>query len=228
MKNFITRFKEPCLLKEEVIKKGFTLVEVLVVMGVLSITGVLVLTIFSNSLKGSNKSQILISIKQNGQSVLENMTNAIRNADRVVCPSVLAPATSSDPSNTIVVVASGTYKRYRFIPPTNTANGKTNGKIEQETFQSPTVPPAGSDPNLFIRDFEKTVCIDPSVNPQIITDTNSQSGISVVSLIFTRNRVAGFKDGVTISFSLSPAVLAPPSVAGQIDPVTFETTIQLR
>ncbi len=204
--------------------KAFTLVEVLVVIGILSIAGVLVLAIFSSTLRGNNKSQILISIKQNGQSVLENLTNPVRNADRVVCPSVIPPATSSDPSTTIVVVNAGTYKRYRFTTPTSLANGK----IEQETFQLPQAPPAGSDPNLFIRDFEKTLCSDPSINPQIITDTNSQSGISVASLIFTRNRVAGFKDGVSINFSLSPAVKAPPSVAGQIDPVTFETTIQLR
>jgi len=205
---------------------GFTLVELLVVVAVLSIMGVLLLTIFTSSLRGSNKSQILSSIKQNGQAVLENMDKTIRSADRVVCVS------SED--KTVVVVNKGNYTRYRFIKPTAAANGY----MQQENFALPSSPPQGADPNLYIRDFESTVCIDPSISPQIITDTNPQTGISIDCVgnppdcpakpIFKRDKLAGYKDQVTIQFSASPAVNAPAALRGQIDAVTFETTVQVR
>ncbi len=64
--------------------------------------------------------------------------------------------------------------------------------------------------------------------PVILTDTKSQTGISVESGLFTRDRSAGFKDQVTIKFIVKPGVQAPAAVAGQIDPVTFQTTVELR
>lgn len=193
---------------------GFTLVEVLVVIGVLSIAGVLVLTIFSNTLKGSNKSQILISIKQNGQSVLETMTSSIRNADDIVC------ASSTD----LVIKNKGTYTRYRFITPATFSNGL----VQQDNPIKDTDPATGKEETDAV--FVNRVCTpdNPMVAATVLTDTNPQSGVSLINGSFTIDRSAGFKDGVKINFSLSHAVKALPSVAGQIDPVTFETTIQLR
>ena len=83
------------------IKKGFTLVEILVVIAILSVLGVLILTIFTRTLRGSNKSQIIGKIKQNGQSVLEQMDKTVRNSDKVVC--VI--------SSNLVVVKNGIYTR---------------------------------------------------------------------------------------------------------------------
>lgn len=78
--------------------------------------------------------------------------------------------------------------------------------------------------------FINRVCTvdNPMMNAVVLTDTNSQSGVSLISGNFTRDRSAGFKDNVVIDFILSHAVNAPVSVAGQIDPVTFKTTVQLR
>jgi len=193
--------------------RAFTLVEMLVVIGILSIAGVLVLAIFSSNLRGSNKAQILGSIKQNGQSVLESMTNAIRNADNIVC-------TSLNPDNTLVIVKIGTYTRYRFIV---ASSGSENGVIKQDN------------PVPTIEEINPTVFINRVCNPQdpmpeaiILTDSNVQNGVSVISGSFSRNKSAGFKDNLKITFTLSPATLALPSVAKQIDDVIFETTIQLR
>lgn len=196
-------------------KKGFTLVEMLVVLAVLSLVGVMVVTIFSRSLRGANKSQILSSIKQNGQTILENMDKTIRGADSLVC-------ISENPGSTIVIEREGIYIRYRFnIDET----GKTNGAIRQD-IASPSAQEA--DPRLFIN----RVCnpSDPmsSQTATVLSDTNSQTGVKIVAGSFARNKQAGFKDVVTITFILGPALEAPQVIAGQIDPVTFQTTVQIR
>lgn len=219
-------------------RDGFTLPEMLVVIGVLSIVGILVLIIFTNTLRGSNKSQIIVSIKQNGQSVLESMSSNIRNSDNLVCPQ------DSTPVNTLAIVKSGIYTRYRMIFPRlpndprsvcmnlsdSDLTKPTNGCIAYDN-PAPSTDPANDEvanPALFVA----RVCNpdDPMSNFLILTDTNPQTGVSVsnASGLFTKNKVAGFKDNVTVNFLLSPAVKAPAYIAGQIDPVAFKTTIQLR
>lgn len=206
--------------------KGFTLAEVLVVMGVLSIVGVLVLVIFSQSLRGSNKSQILIAIKQNGQSVLETMTNMIRNADHIVCPAITPPNTTASSPN-LVVVSKGIYTRYRFIP-FNPSTPNSNGLIQQDNPAKQTDPATSKEETDTV--FVNRVCVvdNPMIGAVVLTDTNPQNGVSLISGSFERGRQAGFKDIVTIKFSLGPGKEAPKAIAGQIDPVTFQTTIELR
>ena len=187
------------------------MVEILVVIAVVSIVGVIITTIFIRSLRGSNKAQIISQIKQNGQIVLENMDETIRNADHLVC-------VSNNPDNTLVVEKAGLYTRFRIDP-----QGTTNGSIQQD---NPIPTAVESDPKLFI----DRVCNpqDPMPPEGSLTDTGLQSGIKVMSGSFTRNRQAGFKDAVRINFIFGPGVGAPKAVAGQINPVTFETTVQLR
>lgn len=205
-------------------KRGFTLVEILVVIAVVSVVGVIITTIFIRSLRGSNKAQIISQIKQNGQIVLENMDKTIRNADNLVCA-------SNNPDNTLVIRKSGLYTRYRVaLPQNNTvpvvclANGciahdNPSKQIDQATGKEET------DPLLIQR-----VCLpnDSMQQAAVLTDTNSQTGVKIVSGSFTPNKLPGFKNAVKISFVLGPGSEAPEAVAGQIDPVTFETTVQLR
>lgn len=98
-------------------KRGFTLIEVLVVLGILSILSVLFVEIFFRSLKGNNKAQLLGIVKQNGQVALETMDKIIRNSDKVICP---PPNT---PSDTLVTQKDKSYIRFRFNSPTPSANG---------------------------------------------------------------------------------------------------------
>ncbi|OGE25504.1 hypothetical protein A3C26_02225 [Candidatus Daviesbacteria bacterium RIFCSPHIGHO2_02_FULL_39_12] len=218
---------------------SFTLVELLVVMGVLAIVGTLILVIFTNALKGNNKTQIVGIIKQNGQAVLEVMDKTIRNADNIVC------VTTS--GKTLAIVKNGVYTRYRFVPPNNTnlaignCGNRTgevtaNGCFQQDSPVQPTPPAAGSDMKLFI----DGICVtdyDSLINPITLTDTNSQTGVSVECInnsctspneIFKKGPSAGFKDQVTVKFQVAPAVGVPQSVAGQIDAAQFQTTVQLR
>ncbi|MBI2314650.1 type II secretion system protein [Candidatus Daviesbacteria bacterium] len=204
---------------------GFTLAEILVVMAITAVIGTVLVTIFTNTLRGSNKSQILANIKQNGQAVLENMDKTIRGADNVVCVSF----------KTLLIEKDGCYTRYRFVE----QNSTRNGQIQQDHPQpDPNTPspciqnsPAPSPRNTPA--FLNAVCpdADPLVSPKVLTDTNTQTGVSVSSSgFFTRipQPEPGFKDSITIKFNLSPAIGAPAVLSSQIDPVSFETTIGLR
>lgn len=195
-------------------KDGFTLVEILVVIAIISIIGVVMVAIFTNTLRGSNKSQILAAVKQNGQAVLESMDKTVRGADYVIC---VTPS-----GTTLVVVKNGNYTRYRMFAST----ASDNGSIQQDFPVQPQ--------QSIIAAFLTSICTDtdPAVLPQVLTDVNQQTGVSVQKVsganFFTPNPGAGSKDSVTIKFRLGPAIGAPSVIAGQVDPVTFQTTVQLR
>jgi len=207
--------------------KGFTLVEMLVVISILSVVGVLILTIFTNTLKGSNKSQIIGVIKQNGQSVLEQIDKTVRGADKVVCTSkALVTSVFHD---TLVIVKNGVYTRYRFIVFTSS----TNGLIQQDNPTKQIVRGTGKEETDSV--FKTSVCDTGSLMPRtpgeqvtILSDTNPQTGVSVENYSFARDELDGFNDQVRIKFDLKPGVLVPQSIRDQIDIVTFQTTIQLR
>lgn len=216
-------------------RQGFTLVELLVVIAVLSTAGLLVLSVFTSSLRGSNKAQILSSIKKNGQSVLDTMDKTIRGADNLVCPLTSA-------SQTLVVVKDGIYTRYKFIPANTPMNSPTgtcssaNGCILQDNPVKQTNQETGEEETeaVFITD----VCLATSLMARVsqtpataLTDTDPASGVSVVPTSggsFIANPSSGFKNQIMIKFSLTPGVGAPAATTGQIDPVSFETTVNLR
>lgn len=183
--------------------KAFTLIEILVVVAILALAGVIMVVIFANTLRGSSKSQILASIKQNGQAVLDKMDKTVRAADNIICQN----------SNTLVIVKSDIYTRFRF-------DLSSQGKIIED---HPT-PPAGD-----ITSWTNTVCTDPA-DPaaSILTDTNPKTGVKVETGSFAQTKPAGFKAQVEISFTLAPPPQAPSVIAGQIDSVKFQTTVQLR
>src|SRR5581483_2921226 len=76
-----------CNLKFEIptMQSGFTLIEVLVVASILGVIGYMMSDILSRSLQGSQKTAVITTSKQNGQVVLDNLTEVIRNSDQVVC-----------------------------------------------------------------------------------------------------------------------------------------------
>lgn len=192
-------------------KKGFTLIEMIVVIGIIAVLGIILTEVFVRSLRGNNKTQVLAIIKQNGQAVLETMDKNLRGSDALLCPD-----TQGD---TMVAIKDGIYTRHRII----VESVGTNGVIQKDN-PSPQV---GETQEL----FATRVCAssDPLTSPiTTLTDANTLSGTSIKSGNFTRNKVAGFRDLITISFVLGPAVSAGGALTGQIDPVTFQTTVQLR
>lgn len=188
--------------------KGFTIIEILVVIAVISIVGVIITEIFFNTLKGSNKSNLITKIKQNGQSALEIMDKTIRNADHVVCPVVEANKMSAS-DNVLVVEKDGKYIRFSLQGPKD-----SNSFLVQDN-------PA---------EFDNSTCITPlNVKDFNITD---KTQIKVISpdqgKVFSRNKSPGFKDVVSISFQIAPGVEVSSSISSQIDPIPFATSIGLR
>ena len=179
--------------------------ELLVSVAVLSILGVIFLVVFSNSLKGGNKAQIVLAIKQNGQSVLENMDKTIRGADNIICVT----------NDTLVIEKNGEYTRYYFVAESSSANGQ----IQQDN-PNPEIMEISSDP--------PTICVPPLIDPVALTDTNTKTGVSVTSGSFTKDKPAGFKDVITIKFDIAQGVEVTPGTSSVIDPIHFETSIQLR
>lgn len=64
---------------------GFTLVEFLVVLGILVIAVASTLLFLTSVLKGSNQGNVVSEVKQNGQAVLDSLDRQIRNASDVQC-----------------------------------------------------------------------------------------------------------------------------------------------
>lgn len=184
--------------------KAFTIVEILVVLAVISIIGVIITEIFFNTLKGSNKSNLISKIKQNGQTALDTMDKTIRNADNVVCP-VVIDGNMSASSDILVIEKDGKYTRFSLQQPT--------GKNSYLAIDNPAA-------------FDNSVC-DPSSVDINITDKNNIK-ITKDSSIFTRNKVSGFNDVVSIEFKVSPGIGISESLSSQIDPIPFVTSIQLR
>lgn len=67
-------------------REGFTLVELLAVVGILGIVGSILFGVLYTTLRGSNKSESLLVLQQNGQNVLSQMTKSIRFAKKIEVP----------------------------------------------------------------------------------------------------------------------------------------------
>jgi len=63
---------------------GFTLVEILVVVGILGIIAVVASTIFFTTLRSAGKTKVLTTVKQNGDYTLSVMERLIRGSQEVV------------------------------------------------------------------------------------------------------------------------------------------------
>lgn len=213
-------------------KKGFTLVEIIVVMAIITVVGIMLTEIFYRSLRGSDKAAIIAVIKQNGQSVLENMDKTIRNSGNIVA---ICDKDSDGYTDTIVINKDGLYTRYVFQKQIKlNTNADTNGLISSDIL---VITPVDID----TADKLNGVCMGSQTNPQtsplILTDISKTKGVSILlskdssgnSLPFvTRNKLEGYKDTVAIQFSVGPATSVPASISNQIDAVSFATTIGVR
>lgn len=185
---------------------GFTLVEVLVVIAITAIMGMILTEIFIRSLQGGNKAEVLGLLKQNGQSVLENIDKTIRSSDNVIC--------IDSPGDILTVEKEGIYTRYRFV--------------SEQIVEDHPVLPANVSQVQFLQDICTNINYDQML-PSFLTDLQKikvsppQNG-----KIFTNTKSSGFKAVVTVSFLLKPGDSIPKTVSEQIDPVPFATTIQLR
>jgi Tfp pilus assembly protein PilW len=64
---------------------GFTFIELLVSMSIMMLVGSMMLIVFFTTIKGKEKSQHLISLRQNGNFALSQMSRTIRQAEDAIC-----------------------------------------------------------------------------------------------------------------------------------------------
>lgn len=63
-------------------KKGWTLIEILVVIGILGVIAIIATNLFFSILRGSTKTRVLTEVKQNGNYAINVMERMIRNAEK--------------------------------------------------------------------------------------------------------------------------------------------------
>jgi Tfp pilus assembly protein PilW len=63
--------------------RGFTFIELLVSMTIIMLVGTVIVTVFFSALRGTDKSQSLIAVRQNGNFALSQIANAIRQAESI-------------------------------------------------------------------------------------------------------------------------------------------------
>jgi len=72
-------------MKKKIIRnKGFTLIEILVVVGLLAMAAVIGANLFFTTFRSSTKTKILTVVKQNGDYALSVMERLIRDAEEVI------------------------------------------------------------------------------------------------------------------------------------------------
>ena len=182
------------------LSKGFTLLEFLVVIGLLSITIGSILLFLTSVLKGTNQANITSEVKQNGQVVLDTLESQIRNATDADCMLV----SGSDCLDVKLFRVNADPLRIRCVSPV----GQTeNGRIEIASS-----------------------ALDDPTNFTSITNTDVKSGVSVGNCKFNIVLSSGGVSAppiVAVSFTVSQGVAAA-SRSDFVANVDFQTTISLR
>lgn len=107
--------------------KGFTLIEVLVSMGILSLVIVAATGLFFFAIRGGKKTDIVTKIKQNGDYALNLMKTKIRNAKAVSCQGAKITVANPEGNQTIFDLTGGRLR--------STTDGKS-GFLTSEEFKT--------------------------------------------------------------------------------------------
>lgn len=75
-------------------KKGFTLVELLLYLGLSAIMILVIATFFQTMLSARAQNQVIAEVEQQGAQVIQRITQTIRNADNITSPAIGASAAS--------------------------------------------------------------------------------------------------------------------------------------
>lgn len=193
--------------------QGFTLIEAVVTIMVVSVIGLILTGILSSSFTGSTKTQLVGNIKQNGQVALNIMENSIKFAQAIVCPAVASGSTSATGKVLVVQNKNGNLIRFAYIDP----SGSNNGKVVQD---SPTV-----NNTLSANTYCDTTII-PLSNPQNLTDINNLSVKNTT--LFTVLQDIGASPAVNINLDLGAPETAKTTFSEQIPTVNFRTKVQVK
>lgn len=138
-------------------QKGFTLVELLLYMGIFSILLVILLQLFSAILSTHAESQATSAVDQNGSFILSRLAYDIHYASDIVSPTLGVSCNWPTTPTCQLVLSNGTYKITSLGNLTLTANGKTdslnsfNTEIINMTFTTLGNTNPGSKPSVQIQ-----------------------------------------------------------------------------
>lgn len=184
---------------------GFTLVELLVVLGILAVTVGVALVFLTSVLRGTNQANIIGELKQNGQVVLDSLERQIRNAKSA---SVYQTANQPPGSSSHIILKQPDNSNIHLVCFTPTLVG--NGWIG--VWQDPTGVGLGDAANLYASTTNKDPVGGVNVNICNVTVTTSTSSSPSI---------------VSISFTMQQGRLAP-SRKDYVASLEFKTTISLR
>jgi prepilin-type N-terminal cleavage/methylation domain-containing protein len=207
--------------------RGFTLVELIIVVSITTLLGLIMTDVLIQTLRGETKAKLVSTVKQNGQVILENLVNQIRQSEKVIC---VGDNISSPVTDTIVIFKQGSYIRYRMVAPSPLADPTANGYIAFDTFTADDYP-------LISEDRCNDVTLIAS-RTSYLTDTDPTKGISIfpsgevgyTDNIFKRVVIPGFNDAVDIKFRASAGVTAGSAyeVTVKEGGILFNTTVGVR
>lgn len=187
-------------------KRGFTLVELLVVMGLLAITVGSALLFLTSVFRGSNQAAITTEVKQNGQSVLDSLDRQIRDASDA--RQMQGSELPSGASNGLVLTGSGAGTLYVACFSTIPA---ANGWIGLANLQTGVIPSL-SDYKSLTNNGDPIGGVDISAcSFSVVPATVGSSSPAIVSVNLTINQ--GIK---------------APSRTDFLSNAQFKTTISLR
>lgn len=204
-------------------ENGFTLTELLVAVVIMVVIGVIFTNFLIESLRGRNKVSAINQIKQNGQVVMDQLSNEIRGAEQVICvdkfsASLVNPGTYKD---TIVIFKNGTYSQFRFFAPASLKNGY----IQQTDFIS-------SDVTSLVPAARLCTVTDITTGSNLrhnLTDTDTKNGVSInapgIGNIFEQ-----VGDNIIIKFNASAGVQAGYAYDVTVvdGGIPFSTSVQMR
>lgn len=222
-------------------QKGFTLLEVLVVVTLFGVIGYIMAGTLERSINGGTKTALIGDVKQVGQSALDNMSPQIHNADEIICTTPGVPTYPPVKTTGIIIALkakvhfqnSGSYFTRFYFDTSNNPNDKTNQEIVQDF---PLYNPSLGDLAQLCDTSKYPITDPPLPNPPPSLTDNKQALLVVnnpptTDPLFTYTPgTGGVKDTVTISFSLKPALVSTnfADTLGNNNSIPFSTTVEVR
>lgn len=190
------------------VKQGFTLIEFLVVLGILAIAVGSALLLLTSVLRGTNQANITAEIKQNGQAVLDALEGQIHNAKT-------ATGLSGTYNSIQLTLVDGSYL---WIGCFGTVANVSNGWIGTYTSTSATPPTSQNQYTALTNRHEVSgvdvVCDAPCPSTCSLSVINASVGAVNPAI-------------VKVSFTVNQGVAAPSRQDFKAN-AKFETTISLR
>jgi len=191
-------------------RRGYTLIEFVVVLGLLVLAIGSTLAFLTNSLRSSNQANVTSEVKQNGQIVLDSLERQIRNANSASQISLL-PSGASSGVNLSITGGKAIYIACF------TTTGTTNGWIGIASVSS------GTDTSI-LGNYRAVTNTD-TISGVDVSDTVSPPGCNLSVTSATPGTAN--PDVVLISFTLNQGISAPSRQDFKAN-ARFQTTISLR